>query len=81
MTHDPKIGDTEYVTLQEAIEAAYNGGTVDLLTDITVDSWQQNLQQTRESGQGPTGLTINGNNHSLTVSDITTKSLFSIFLT
>ena len=69
-----KIGDTEYVTLQEAIEAAYNGGTVDLLTDITVDSWQQNLQQTRESGQGPTGLTINGNNHSLTVSDITTKN-------
>ena len=33
-----KVGDTEYSTLQEAIDAAQPGETVTLLTDLTVES-------------------------------------------
>ena len=69
----------KYENLMEAINVAYNGGTVELLTDVTVDHWHQNIWtladgyaeypdgRLREPTAGPNGLTINGNGHSLTI--------------
>ena len=57
-----KVGDELYVDFHEAMLAAESGDTVELLRDVTVDSWQQvwNLS----------GVTVNGNNHTLKVNAI-----------
>lgn len=77
-----QIGETgvKYENLMEAIEAAYNGGTVELLADVTVNRWHQNVWSVEDrddltySGnravEGCNGLTINGNGHSLTINSI-----------
>lgn len=77
-----QVGETKYENLMEAINVAYNGGTVELLADVTVDHWHQNIWtlaegsaeypegMLREPTAGPNGLTINGNGHSLTINGI-----------
>ena len=57
-----KVGDDEYKTLAEAIEAAKNGGTVELLRDVYVATWNQVWNTT--------GLTINGNGHTVTIGEV-----------
>ena len=77
----------KYENLMEAINAAYNGGTVELLADVTVDHWHQNIwtlvdgegvwdtsPRVREPTAGPNGLTINGNGHSLTINGVDSGS-------
>lgn len=70
----------EYVNLMEAIDVAYNGGTVELLMDVTINRWHQNVWSIEDSDQveytgnravtGPNGLVIHGNNHTVTVNSI-----------
>ena len=57
-----KVGDELYVDFHEAMLAAESGDTVELLMDVTVNSWQQvwNLS----------GVKVNGNNHTLKVNAI-----------
>ena len=57
-----KVGDELYVDFHEAMLAAESGDTVELLMDVTVNSWQQiwNLS----------GVAVNGNNHTLKVNAI-----------
>jgi len=78
-----RVGTTKYANLMEAVNVAYNGGTVELLADVTVDHWHQNIwtlvdgvgdwgtsPRVREPTAGPNGLTINGNGHNLTINGI-----------
>lgn len=70
-----KIGDTGYEDLQEAIKAAAPNGTVEIISDIVVDKWIMFSQRLSiGSGQIITldmnGITINGNDHTLTVNSI-----------
>jgi len=70
-------GDTTkyYTDIQEAIKEAAPGGTVEILGDITVDKWIM-FSETLSIGDGTiitmniNGLTINGNNHNLTIKAI-----------
>ena len=57
-----KIGDTLYSDFHDAMSEAVSGNVVELLLDVTVNSWQQvwNLS----------GVTVNGNNHTLKVNAI-----------
>lgn len=76
----------KYENLMEAINVAYNGGTVELLADVTVDHWHQNIWtladgsaeypdgKLREPTAGSNGLTINGNGHSLTINGVDSGS-------
>ena len=41
--NEAKIGDTEYATLQEALEHVQAGETVTLLKDVTTNNVTQNL--------------------------------------
>ena len=54
-----QVGETKFDTLSEAIEAAKNGGTVELLNNISIDTWNQvwNVKD----------MTIKGNNHTITI--------------
>ena len=54
-----------YSKFEDAIDAAYYGGTVELLTDVEYDVWNQNLG--KGYNVGPTDLTIDGKNHIWTV--------------
>ncbi len=70
-----KVGDVEYSDIQEAIKAAAPAGTVDVLADVTVDKWVM-FAEKMTIGDGSlitlniNGLTINGNNNTLTVKSI-----------
>ncbi len=70
-----EVNGTEYTDIQEAIKAAAPSGTVNLLSDVTVDKWIM-FSQTKTIGNGNIitlemdGLTINGNGHSLTVNSV-----------
>ena len=70
-----KIGETKYTDLQEAIKAAAPAGTVELLSDVTVDEWIM-FSETLTIGNGDiittqiNGLTINGNGKTVTIKDI-----------
>ncbi len=70
-----KIGETKYADLQEAIKAAAPAGTVEILSDVTVDKWIM-ISETLNisSGQIITmnidGLTINGNGKTVTIKSI-----------
>ncbi len=73
-----KVGNAEYTDIQEAIREAAPDGTVEIVKDITVEEWKQ-FQQGDSSYQyliyiDMNGLTINGNNHTLTVSNIISGS-------
>jgi len=75
-----QVGTTKYTNLMEAIDAAYDGGTVELLADVTINRWHQNVWSVEDrddltySGNravtGCNGLTINGNGHTLTINGI-----------
>lgn len=71
-----QVGGTKYESLQEAIVAAAPSGTVELLSDVTVDKWIM-ISQSLSIGSGQiitvdeiNGLTIDGNNKSLTIKSI-----------
>ena len=57
-----KVGDVEYKTLAEAVEAAKNGGTVELLRDVYVETWDQ-VWNTK-------GMTVDGNNKTITIGKV-----------
>ena len=54
-----EVGKIQYTSLAEAIDAAKNGGTVKLLANVSVDTWNQVWNTTK--------LTIDGNNHIVTI--------------
>lgn len=60
-----KVGDAEYTSLAAAIDATKNGGTVELLQNVTIDTWNQVWDAE--------DLTINGNGHTVTVKKIESK--------
>lgn len=60
-----KVGDIEYPSLAAAIDAAKKGGTVELLQNVTIDTWNQ-VWDAKD-------LTINGNGHTVTVKKIESK--------
>lgn len=60
-----QVRDTKYATLAEAIQAAKDGGTVELLNNISIDTWNQ-VWDAKD-------LTINGNGHTVTVKKIESK--------
>ena len=57
-----KIGDTLYSDFHDAMSEAVSGDVVELLLDVTVDSWQQIWDLS--------GVAVNGNNHTLKVNAI-----------
>ena len=70
-----KVGNVEYTDIQEAIKAAAPAGTVELLSDVTVEKWIMFSETLSiSSGQIITldinGLTINGNRHTLTIKSV-----------
>lgn len=70
------VGDVYYTTLQEAIEAAAPSGTVEIVADVTVDTWKMFWPGSSDDqciGVEINGLKINGNGHSLTVNSIVSK--------
>ena len=54
-----QVGEIKYTTLAEAIQAAKNGGTVELLSNISIDTWKQVWDVEN--------MTIKGNNHTITI--------------
>lgn len=60
-----QVGEIKYATLAEAIQAAKDGGTVELLNNISIDTWNQ-VWDAKD-------LTINGNGHTVTVKKIESK--------
>ena len=70
-----KGNNTFYASLQDAIKAAAPAGTVEILADVTVDEWIM-IATNLTMGDGTiitldiNGMTINGNNHTITIKDI-----------
>lgn len=54
-----QVGEIKYTTLAEAIQAAKNGGTVELLSNISIDTWKQVWDVEN--------MTIKGNKHTITI--------------
>ena len=56
------VGNVPYTSLAAAVEAAKNGGTVELQKDISIDTWNQvwNVKN----------MTIKGNNHTITIGKV-----------
>ncbi len=69
------VNGEEFTDLQEAIKAAAPGGTVEIVDDVVVDKWIM-FAETMSIGNGNlitlniNGLTINGNNKTLTIKSI-----------
>ena len=61
-TYVAKVGNEKYTSLAEAIEYAKDGGTVELLRDVYVETWDQvwNVK----------GMTINGNGKTVTIGKV-----------
>ena len=57
-----KVGDAEYNTLAKAIEAAKDGGTIELLRDVYVATWDQ-VWNTK-------GMTIEGKGKTITIGKV-----------
>ncbi|WP_209345845.1 hypothetical protein, partial [Flavonifractor sp. AGMB03687] len=57
-----QVGEIKYATLAEAIQAAKNGGTVELLSNISIDTWKQVWDVEN--------MTIKGNNHTITIGKV-----------
>ena len=57
-----QVGETKYTTLADAIEAAKSNGTVELLSNISIDTWNQvwNVKD----------MTIKGNGHTITIGKV-----------
>jgi len=75
-TEAAKVGTTYYDSLEEAIIAAAPNGTVDIVSDITVDTWKMFWPGSKNNEcihEDINGLTINGNGYSLTVNSIVSK--------
>ena len=73
------VNGTNYTDIQEAIKAAAPSGTVEILSDVTVDKWIMFSETLNiSSGQIITmdinGLTINGNNKAITIKSIESAS-------
>ncbi len=70
-----EVNGVKYTDIQEAIKAAAPAGTVELLSDVTVDTWIM-IAEKLSIGNGKlitlnvNGLTIDGNGYTLTVNDI-----------
>ena len=63
---------TYYSTLQEALVASWDGGTVDVLASVEVNEWHMNLytergQSSAGTATGPLDLTINGHGNKLVI--------------
>ena len=74
------VNGKAYTDIQEAIIAAAPSGTVEIQSDITVDKWIM-ISQRLSIGSGQiitldeiNGLTIDGNDHTLTVNSIESAS-------
>ena len=68
-----KVDDAYYGDIQEAIKAAAPSGTVEILGDITVDTWYMFAERMTHAEiitLNINGLTIDGNDHTLTVKSI-----------
>ena len=69
------VNGEEFTDLQEAIKAAAPAGTVVIVDDVVVDKWIM-FAETMSIGNGNlitlniNGMTINGNNHTLTIKSI-----------
>ncbi len=69
------VNGVSYTDLQEAIKAAAPSGTVEIVDDIVVDKWIM-FAETMSIGNGNlitlniNGLTINGNNNTLTIKNV-----------
>ena len=69
------VNGTSYTDLQDAIVAAAPAGTVEILADVVVDEWIM-FSETLNIGSGQIitmnidGLTINGNDKTVTIKDI-----------
>lgn len=59
-----KIGDTEYATLQAAIDAAESGSTIKLLQNVDATGYYSNNTTRMPISKS---MTINGNGHTVTV--------------
>ena len=61
-TYVAKVGNVNYTSLAKAIEDAKDGGTVELLQDVYVETWDQvwNVD----------GMTINGNGKTVTIGKV-----------
>ena len=65
--------------IQEAVQAAAPSGTVEIVSDVTVDVWKM-ISETLSPGAGEIiqldidSLTINGNGHTLTVKSVVSNS-------
>ena len=57
-----QVDGTKFDTLSEAIEAAKDGGTVELLSNISIDTWKQVWDVEN--------MTIKGNNHTITIGKV-----------
>ena len=57
-----KANDVEHNTLAEAIEAAKNGGTIELLRDVYVETWNQ--------AWNTKGMTIEGKGKTITIGKV-----------
>lgn len=72
-THIAAVGDEHYTDIQDAIKAAANGGTVELLDDVTVAQWEmfsEDLTHAEITTVKPINVTINGNGKTLTINSI-----------
>ena len=66
-----QIGDEKYATLNDAIEAAQDGDTVNIIADCTIEPVEIGPSEEEESWTE--GITIEGNDHTVTGWDTTTR--------
>ena len=76
--NEARVGDTEYATLQEAIDAAGNGDTVTLLKDLTFESTLANAGNGVFNISKDDKITIDLNGKTINVTDNSTGN-FIIF--
>jgi len=70
-----KVGNVKYTDIQEAIKAAAPNGTVEIIDDIVVEEWVMFAESLSISNGNIitkviNGLTIDGNDHTLTINSI-----------
>ena len=76
--NEARVGDTEYATLQEAIDAAGNGDTVTLLKDLTFESTLANAGKGVFNISKDDKITIDLNGKTINVTDNSTGN-FIVF--
>ena len=70
-----KIGATEYATLLDALDAAQDGDTVELLTDITLDPQTISGESIKYGAYITKSITLDGNNHTITSAANTARTI------